>query len=269
MVPPDPNVSLDAASPPMGDGMPPPTNLDTPADAPPPLGRKVWIVAILLGVAAGVVAWGAGESALLQVKAEIVDVVLLGQTFKSATPETVQAAEVRTAIQVFSVFGALLGLAGGLSSSLAAGSSASKIRAAVIGLLVGGVSGGLAAFIVLPIHNRLAIDSAAEFLTSFVGHAGIWMPIGAAAGLGLALGLNRGSRQTLLMVVGGLLGAGVAAALYDVIGALAFPLGGTALPISKTPASRFLARILLSVLVMAAALILATTTRSKRAARPT
>lgn len=224
------------------------------------LKARRWIAAIVLAIVAGVIAWGAGETRLLRVDSAETDVMLLGQKIRSATAETTQRAETITAIRTFAFFGALLGLASGLAGQ----SPKSAIRAALLGLFLGGVSGGVAALAVIPIHSRLLIEPVSEFLTTFVAHAGIWMPIGAAAGLALGLGSNLDARQTRLAIVGGLLGAAIAAILYEVAGALAFPLAETDLPISKSPGSRFLARILLALLVPTTALLLATRPKTKK-----
>ena len=220
---------------------------------------------VLLAIAAGVIAWGAGESRLLRVDTAETDVMLLGQKIRSATAETIQKAEITTAIRTFACFGALLGLAGGLAGKPRRGA----IRAGLIGLILGGILGGVAALVVVPIHSRLVIEPVPEFLTTFLGHAGIWMPIGAAAGLALGLGSNLDPRQTRLAIVGGLLGAAIAAILYEVAGALAFPLAETDLPISKSPGSRFLARILLAICVPTTALLLATRTKTEKATTAT
>ena len=264
----DPKSPDDPTLPSSPEGIPPTSDVSTPGvDASVP-GRRLWSTVLLTAIVAGAIAWGIGETRLVRVDAEETDVTLMGRKLRSATAQTVQAAQTMTAIKVFSVFGALLGAAGGISGGLARFAPRSGLSAAVIGMIVGGGSGGLAAFVMVPIHSRLVDEGGSEFLTSFVAHAGIWTPVGAAAGLALGLGLRRaggrGLGLGLLSLVGGALGATFAAILYELIGALAFPLGGTSQPISTTPGSRCLALILLAVIVLTTALAVATNTNQRR-----
>ncbi|QDV34801.1 hypothetical protein [Tautonia plasticadhaerens] len=77
-------------------------------------------------------------------------------------------------------------------------------------------------------------------------HAGIAAAVGAAGGaaLGVGLGLGRGVGRA---VVGGLVGAAGGAVLYDLAGALAFPVAGTSEPISAAVATRLLLHLFVAV----------------------
>ncbi len=72
-------------------------------------------------------------------------------------------------------------------------------------------------------------------------HAAIWASAGAAAGLAFGLGARERGRRLLQAALGGLFGAIVGAAVYELVGAVAFPLDKTVEPISLTWASRLLA----------------------------
>ena len=77
-------------------------------------------------------------------------------------------------------------------------------------------------------------------------HGVIWGPLGAAAGLAVAIGLGE-PRLIGRAMVAGLAGAVLGAVAFDVVGAFAFPLAKTDSPISRTWASRLLARLLVTI----------------------
>jgi hypothetical protein len=53
-------------------------------------------------------------------------------------------------------------------------------------------------------------------------HAGIWLPIGAAAGV--AFGVGRGGRRTIVLaLLGGLAGAALGTLVFEIVNGLAFP----------------------------------------------
>ena len=79
-------------------------------------------------------------------------------------------------------------------------------------------------------------------------HGRIWGGVSLAAGLAFGLGLGGGRSSIARAAAGGLLGALLAALLFEAIGAIAFPMAATTRPLSLTPGSRLLAKLLVSIL---------------------
>ena len=95
--------------------------------------------------------------------------------------------------------------------------------------------------------KRLAETTETDLSVALALHWGIWASAGLAAGLAFAIGLGEG-RRAGRAVLGGLLGASAATLLYEVVGAVFYPLAATAEPIAQTWEPRVLARLLVPVL---------------------
>ncbi|GAC1448023.1 MAG: hypothetical protein NVSMB9_30810 [Isosphaeraceae bacterium] len=202
---------------------------------------------LLASLLAGLIAWSLGETSLLHVEAEKVEVNLMGRVLRETTSATDQAARASTARRSFAVFGGLLGLGMGVAAGLASGSVRRASVAAVLGLLLGGVTGAVMPFLILPLHDRLILSSTSGMVSTLVVHGGLWIPLGVVGGLAFGIGL--GDRTRLLhAVVGAALGALLGVVAFELIGALALPLADTGQPISTTPSSRFLANVLIAIL---------------------
>jgi hypothetical protein len=146
--------------------------------------------------------------------------------------------------------GALMGAAMGLAGGLSRRSKEGARRGALVGLALGAVLGAVASLAFIPLYfvaKRFAATAEPDLSVAMLLHAGVWMSVGAVAGMAFALGLGE-PRRAGRAVLGGLLGALVGTLLYDVIGAAVFPLDGTADPIAQTWYSRSLARVLVPLL---------------------
>jgi hypothetical protein len=84
-------------------------------------------------------------------------------------------------------------------------------------------------------------------------HAAIWLAVGTAAGLALGFGLGGGGAQVARATLGGILGAGLAAVIYEFGGALVFPLAETFQPVAKYPTPRLMAHLTMALCVAAGA----------------
>ena len=146
--------------------------------------------------------------------------------------------------------GLLLGLVGGA----AVGSGRRAAQAGGVGLVVGGLAGAVVTWATMPLFEDWRAPDTAAMLPSLVMHGLFWLPTGVAGGLALGLGLrDRVGRA----VAGGAMGALLATVLYELVGALAFPLSGTGEPVSTTWSTRLLARLLVATFTaVAAALVL-------------
>ena len=98
-------------------------------------------------------------------------------------------------------------------------------------------------------HNN---DLARALLT----HGGIWIAVGAAAGLALGIGLGGGARMARA-TIGGILGAVLAAVIYEFGGAIVFPVAETFRPMAIAPAPRLFAHLVVGLCVAAGALLVA------------
>jgi hypothetical protein len=131
----------------------------------------------------------------------------------------------------------------------------SALRAAlagVVGLLLGGGVGVALSWWVLPIYYEHATSG--ELTYSLLVHCGIWAAAGGAAGLAFAIGVGRWP-DTVRGLLGGACAALLAAVIYEVAGGLLFPNALTDRPISQTVGSRLLARLLVTLMVSAGAVL--------------
>jgi hypothetical protein len=146
-----------------------------------------------------------------------------------------------------------LGVAGGMARR----SPGAAITAAMIGLVVGAAAGAGTTFLLLPwfhaSHDIPSPENATQELwLALATHGAIWMAVGSVAGLALGLGLGGG--RITRAVIGGILGAAPAAAIYEFGGAVFFPLDKTYQPTAMAPAPRLLAHLAVALCVSAGTL---------------
>jgi hypothetical protein len=152
----------------------------------------------------------------------------------------------------------LLGLALGAAGGRVRKSPRAAILAGLAGLILGGTAGAGATLALLPSYHAARADAPDEESTNDLAlalrtHGGIGIAIGAAAGLALGLGLGGGSRIARA-TFGGILGAILGAVIYEVAGALVFPVAETFRPMAVAPAPRLLAHLSVALCVAAGAL---------------
>ena len=112
----------------------------------------------------------------------------------------------------------------------------------------GGWGGGaLTASVLTPIAEGNRILASESLFFSFLIHGGIWSAVGAAGGLAFGLGL--GGRGTILRATVGGFAAGASSGtiVYDLIGALAFPMAGTGGTLATVWATRLLAHVCVAI----------------------
>jgi hypothetical protein len=224
----------------------------------------MWACALAGGVLAGVLTWVGGELAWAR-----------GQSARAPkivafpTPED-HARIVRglvndaavSFIQQGAILGGILGLAGGLAQRRAI----PGVIAALVGCGLGATAAGAAAYGLLPIYFRSVDPQSNDLTYPLLTHGGIWAAAGAVAGLAFGLGTG-GQRTRVLCTFGGLLGGVLAAMIYDMVGALAFPLDKTSQPVSPTVVTRLLAQFAVAIFV-ACGSALAAAESSRRAQSP-
>jgi hypothetical protein len=214
---------------------------------------RVWALALTAGLIAGGASWLIGES--VHGRFAPPD----ARTGRRLSPEQIQsrrmaidASQVLEAAVAFGSLGVVLGLALGLAGGCARGSARAALIAAIAGSIIGGAAGAIIPRILLPIYYRVHNPDRDDLILAILIHGGAWSVIGAAAGTAFGIGLG-GRGRALRALLGGLLGATAGVLVYELVGAVAFPLDGTSDPISATSGTRLFARLAVTIFTSAGA----------------
>jgi hypothetical protein len=229
----------------------------------PDLVHGLWGWVLGAGVLAGLLTWGGGEVAWEGVRSAQAPKIIARPT--AADRDTVIRQIVSSTAVSFIQEGAILGVVLGLAGGFARRSARAALLAALVGGGLGAAVAAAAAHGLLPIYYRNVDDEGSSLTLPLLTHGGIWAAAGAVAGLAFGLGLG-GRGRWLRCALGGLLGGIAATMVYELVGALAFPLDKTSQPVSATVVSRLFAQFTVAVFVAAAAgLGLAQSPSSRRA----
>jgi hypothetical protein len=168
----------------------------------------------------------------------------------AASAQEVMRTDVKNAALAFALQGACLGLALGLAGGLARGSARAGAAAALTGAGLGAALALGASSALQPVYYRnVQLDQIDQGLAvPMLVHGGIWGAAGLAGGLAFGLGMQSGPRSIARAAVGGLVGALLAAFLFEATAAMAFPNAATTRPLSLTPGSRLLAKMMTAML---------------------
>lgn len=198
------------------------------------------------GVAAGLVAWAGGE-----VVDRLMTTPLTSEFLVSGGQQFAQRAEAitRKAALSYGLLGAALGLALGGVGGLARRSGRGAMLGAGLGLVLGAAVGGGTALVAVPwfLSNERPMED--DLILPLLTHGAIWLSLGAAAGLAMGVGLKGEPVVIGRAALGGLLGAFVATAVYELAGALLFPLEQTSQPLSEGAPSRLFGRLVVAIAV--------------------
>jgi hypothetical protein len=213
-----------------------------------------WLVPLALGAGllAGVASWFVGELVLHVFVPPYEAQHVMGQTIMKASFKDRSAAETKNATLAFAVLGGLLGATLGMAGGIARRSTKAGMGSSALGLVLGAVLGAGTSLALLPLYFR-ALDKAQEELSRdltlpLLVHGGIWAACGLAGGVAFAIGLGAGRIRLVKAAVGGIIGAVLGAALYELIGAIAFPQDNTSSPQATIWIARLLARLLVATL---------------------
>ena len=241
---------LDRAHPADGPGDPPSEAAPASGTTAPGL-RWGWVIAA--AIAAGLLAWAAGEATgdIFQLTPEELrsgDASLMvreGDAFLRGF----RRVTTRTTAVYYAILGAALGTMLGLAGGLSRRSARGAIFGGAAGFIAGGALGALTSLALVPVFLR-NYDSARPtlFLPAMV-HGGIWAAIGAAGGLGLALGRGAGPSGLAGITMGGLLGAVLGTFVYEVVYAIAFPLSLSEKPVPGELSARLVAHLIVALSV--------------------
>jgi hypothetical protein len=217
----------------------------------------VLALALTAGLVAGFGSWLIGES--LHGRFAPPD----GRSGVRLSPTQIQslrsarnAAESFEATIAFGALGAVLGLALGLAGGCARMSARAALIAAITGTILGGAAGAITPRVLLPIYFRVHNPDRDDLMLAILIQGGNWCVIGAAAGAAFGIGLG-GRGRAFRALLGGMLGATAGVLVYEMVGAVAFPLDGTSDPVSATWATRLFARLAVTILASAGAALAA------------
>lgn len=215
----------------------------------PRAGRLV-VLTLGAGLLAGAVAWLAGEATVQTFRPKMVTANTPMGPMTAAPADEIVRTDVKNAALAFAMQGACLGLALGLAGGLARGSARAGAAAGLAGAAIGAALALGAAAALQPVYYQsLQLDRVEQGLTvPMLVHGGIWGAAGLAGGLAFGLGTGGGRSSIARAAVGGLVGVLLAAFVFEATAAMAFPKAATTRPLSLTPESRLMAKMMASLL---------------------
>lgn len=209
-----------------------------------PLSRsRIWAIALGAGVAAGFVAWLAGELFHDFFRPRLHEVQALGIKALKPSKESLNAASLANGTLADGLLGGMIGLALGLAGGLACRSPLRGIKVGIPSLLAGAIVAAVGSIALIPLLSRGLVPDTNDLLTPILIHGGIWMAIGAVGGAAFAWGMNR-RRQIAVAAGAACVGGFLASVLYHLIDAGVFPDSDPTEPISKSALVRSLSMLL-------------------------
>jgi hypothetical protein len=218
-----------------------------------PASNRLVIWALFAGLLAGAIAWLVGEATVEVFRPTMVTMDTPVGRMTAASSDEVMRTDMKNAALAFAVQGACLGLALGLAGGLVQGSARSAALAGLAGAVLGGALAFGASAALQPVYyQNVQLDQVEQGLTvPMLVHGGIWGAAGIAGGVAFGLGLGRGRAPVVRAAVGGLVGVLLAALVFEATAAMVFPKAATTRPLSLTPGSRLMAKVLVSLLAAA------------------
>jgi hypothetical protein len=114
-------------------------------------------------------------------------------------------------------------------------------------MLLGAGLGATVTYSAFTLVARWAGVGSQEMLPDLLGHVASWSVLGAAAGGAFGWGLG-GRSRVARAAAGGLVGAAVAAAIYEIAGGMLFPIANTGEPVAASGMARLFAHSLVNLL---------------------
>jgi hypothetical protein len=212
-----------------------------------PAGMRVWAPALVAAILAGLLAWAAAERltpffAIPEPIRDPRDRVHSGRAAAQFVATT------RDAALAWGITGGLLGVALGVAGA-AATASWRVLPGALAGAVLGTVLGAAPTLAVFPLYRayRILHNPEDQLWLSLAIHAAAWSGVGLAAGFSLGLGLG-GLGRAARGAAGGLAGAVLAVAAYELIGAFALPYAALASqPVPGAACARLIAVLMVAV----------------------
>jgi hypothetical protein len=234
------------------------------AATPPSSSGRTWLLVLAAGLLGGLAGFATGEAGPNYIRPSY---ELSPELRRNSTQIPIEIerrkgiARDQIASLAYGALGMVLGLALGVAGGLTRRAPVAAIAAGVTGLVLGGAAGAGTTMVLLPSYHAIRAAAADENYNEDMAlalrtHGGIWIAIGAAAGLAFGIGLGNWTRMARA-VIGGILGAGLAAAIYEFGGAFLFPLAATARPMAADVIPRLFAHLTVALCVAAGALLFA------------
>lgn len=203
-----------------------------------------WGLVLAAGIAAGVGSWRATEGVL-----DVYEPALRPARKPMPTmDDAIQywMAQVASGTAAFGAMGGILGLAFGMAGGAVRRSVRAAGKAGAVGLLAGSAVAAGVARAVLPVCYMRVDPQSHDLLIPLLYHEALWSLAGAVGGL--AFGLGTGGRGLWVKTAfGGWVGAAFATAVYEVVGAIAFPTHQAQYPLPGSPTTRALAPVLVAL----------------------
>ena len=223
-----------------------------------PSRSRYWPAALVAGIIAAALSGGGGEAAsgffpqkkMANPLASTVDMAAYNRVI------------VKNAALAYGLQGAILGLTLGLAGAAIRRSSGHAVLAGLTGLLAGGVVGAAASFGLFTAFYAIVHVNSSDLLPSLMAHGGVWSLIGACGGAAFGLGMG-GHGRVARAAVGGLIGAALAAVVYETAGAVLFPLDLTGEPLADTSRPRLFAHAVVNVFAALGAALLSEDVRAR------
>jgi hypothetical protein len=212
-------------------------------------GAGVWVAALAACLIASTLSWLATEAVVRSIPTEIEEVDVNGEAKGIVTTASANRSDVKRAVMAHGFRGAALATALGLAGGLARRRVA--IVAGVVGLVFGCAAGVGAAFGVFNAYFRYLDPISGDLLLPLISHAAVWGALGAAGGLAFGLGLREGPGCAARTALGGLIGAVLGAAVFQLAGGFAFPRAKTDMPLAAEAVARLTAEVLCGLSVAA------------------
>jgi hypothetical protein len=211
---------------------------------------RLWAIVLAAGVVTGLVAWVGGEACVELIKPPRHNVNSRGIIVAVTDRREVAVADAKNAGLAFALLGIAVGGGLGVAGGLGRRSSRAALWAGLLGVALGAAAGAGMSLALLPLYNTYKVrhpdEASRDLVLPLLVHLGVWSVVGAAGGLTFGVGL--GVRGVLPKVVfGGLVGAAVGTAVYELVGAAAFPAAKTAQFVSATWPTRLFARLAVTV----------------------
>jgi hypothetical protein len=205
-----------------------------------------WGLVLAAGIAAGVGSWRAAEFVL-----DIYEPALRpAQKPMPTMDDAIQSwmAQVASGTAAFGAMGGIIGLAFGLAGGAVRRSGRAAGKAGAVGLLAGSaVAAGVAWAVLLVVYIYRRVDPQShDLLIPLLYHEALWSLAGAVGGLAFGLGVG-GRGLWVKTAFGGWIGAAFATAVYEMVGALAFPTHQAQYPLPGSPTTRALAPVLVAL----------------------
>ena len=230
---------------------------------PSPVGTsRLLVFCLVAGLLAGTASLLAGEAIMNRYGADLYPPVK-----RQLSPEEIKrwhGARLYCPVAIFSTMGGFLGLAMGMAGGLARGSVFRGAWAAMVGLLLGTIVAASASLLFVSLFYKKHDPETGDLVFPMLTHGAIWSAIGAMGGLvfGLAIG---GQGRWKATVLGGLVGAAAATVVYEIVGALAFPIDRTDLPLAASITTRGMAHLLVAILSAVGAAVALQQSRTRQA----